>query len=123
MLRMKRSDLTYEILQEIVKLYDETVGGHGSRYVNPWTLKDLEERNLQGRNAIEWRFGSKVTGHSKLWIHFEVPGAPAEERVYFRFGPNTSQGENEKLGRQLIKKFEKVIDKFLKERGLAVTEK
>lgn len=113
MLRMKLSDLTYEIFQEIVKIYDETVGGRGSLYLHPGDLDDV-----RSHSAIERRFGSKITWHSKFWIHRDW--SYDEPVIYFRFDPNIIAGEDEKLGKELKKKFEQVIDDFLEKQGLAV---
>lgn len=113
MLRMKLSDLTYEILEEIVKIYDKTVGGHGSQYLHPGDLDDVRRQS-----SVERRFGSKVTGHSKLWIQRDW--SYDEPAIYFRFDPNTITGENEKLGEELKKKFEQAVDDFLRKQGLAI---
>ena len=119
MLRMKLSDLTYEILERVVKIYDKTVGGHGSRLLHPGCLDDIKKELQRGR-YVEYRFGSKVTAHSKLWIicEFLHKQGPA---IYFSFGPNIdSRYEDEKLAKKLKTKFEKAINAFLKEENLAI---
>ena len=118
MLRMRLSKLTYETLERIVKIYDETVGGHGSHYLRPNAL-DYAKEELQFGHPVEFRFGSKVTGHSKLWIHRDW--SYAEPAIYFSFGPNTdSRYEDEELAKKLGADFEKVINSFLKKEGLAI---
>jgi hypothetical protein len=119
MLRMRLSELTYEILEKVVKIYDETVGGYGSHYLRPSAL-DYIKKEFQLGHPVEYRFGSRVTGHSKLWIQCEFfhEEGPA---IYFCFGPNTdSRYEDEELAKKLGADFEKAIDSFLKKEGLAI---
>ena len=65
--KMRLGDLDYGLLREIVQLYDKVVGGWGSKHLNPRHLESILKTFRNG-HAVEWRFGSKTTVHSKLWI-------------------------------------------------------
>jgi len=112
---MKLSDLTDEILSELIILYDETVGGNGRYY--PQTAEYVQ-RTLEGGHSVEKRCGSRLTGHSKLWIRWSDT---VEEVICFSFGANTVPGEASKREiRKLEQSFENAVDNFLTERGLAI---
>jgi hypothetical protein len=87
--KMKLGDLNYELLQKIVQLYDLVVGGHGSSYLDQECFEWISETFKSGR-PVEWRFGSKITPHSKLWISYVDfdKTTPAKSLIYFWFNPN-----------------------------------
>src|SRR4030042_2718700 len=119
-LRMKLSDLTYEILVEIVTIYDETVGGHGIRYLYPGELNNILQ-DVQKYGAAERRYGSSLTIHSKLWIQCDFSYC-AKPVIFFRFDANVDlhSKRGEKIALNLERKFEEAVDEFLTKRGLAI---
>ncbi len=115
MLGMKLSELTDEILSEIIVLYDETVGGNGRHY--PTTAEYVRE-TLEKWGVVEARFGSRLTVHSKLWTRWADRSRTV---IRFSFGANTAREEaSEEEVRQLGQSFEKAVDDFLTKRGLAI---
>lgn len=124
MAKMRLSGLTYEVFQKIVKIYDETVGGHGSRYLSLFDWGQTVKRLQIGR-SVEYRFGSVITFHSKLWIRIH-PSSPlrGEPFVHFQFDPNADirMKKDEKLAEELKVKFKQAAGKFLEESGLAVAD-
>jgi len=121
MLKMRLVDLTGKIIEDVVKIYDKTVGGHGVHYLRSIDIEELS-KTLRSGQPIEWRFGSKVTGHSKLWIHPERSRIDDRWLIYFRFGANIDPGagENEKLAETLAINFQKEINKYLEQNNLAI---
>ena len=122
MLQMKLTDLTYEIFRKIVEIYDKAVGGHGIMYVNPWNLQDYVLVQLRRYHAVEFRFGSKLTYHSKLWVRPDSFLGQEEIIIYFDFGPNADlRTKKEKiLAEKLAADFKKAIDEFLEKEKLAI---
>lgn len=49
---MRLENLTEEVLRRVIELYDETVGGHGLRYLNPDLLRSAKEK-LSYRHPVE----------------------------------------------------------------------
>ncbi len=122
--KMKLGDLNYELLQKIVQLYDRVVGGHGSSYFDQKYFESILETFIKSRRAIEWRFGSKITPHSKLWISyvdFSIAN-PAESLIYFWFNPNIipDLGEDPELAKQLESAFDGAISELLEQEGVLV---
>lgn len=118
MLKMRLRDLSYSALKEIVMIYDQTVGGCGLLYFGEHSFESYVMPRLRREESVEYRYGSRITRHSKLWIIPERVGG--EELVSFRFDPNTAAGENDALAKKLGKKFEKAVDDFLKKKKLAM---
>ena len=120
---MKLGNLNYGLLQRIVQLYDRVVGGFGSRYLNPVHLESIHETFRKGR-AVEWRFGSEITAHSKLWIdcvNFNKAN-PAKTLIYFWFDPNINPGlgEDPELAKQLEYAFDRAIKELLGQEGVLI---
>lgn len=121
MLKMRLSDLTAKVITDVVAIYDKTLGGSGAHYLRSPDMKEIIKELGRGR-SVEWRFGSKVTRHSKLWIHPERSRIDGRWLIYFRFGANIDPGagEDEKLAETLNINFQEEIDKYLKQNNLAV---
>ena len=117
---IRLESLTEEVLRRVIELYDETVGGHGLRYFNSGTLEYAKEM-LMNRSSVEWRFGSRLSGHSKLWIQFNYRTRLSEPVIYFSFGANVdeSPGIRRKV-QKLEANFSHAVSEFLKEKGLDI---
>ena len=121
--KMKLGGLSYKLLQKIVRLYDQVTGGHGISYLDQGYFQSISETFRSGR-AVEWRFGSKITPHSKLWISyvdFSITN-PTESLIYFWFNPNIipELGEDPELAEQLKSEFDQAISKLLEQEGVLV---
>ena len=117
---MRLVDLTDEILRGVIELYDKVVGGHGLGYFNSGTLQYAREL-LEKRSSVEWRFGSRLSGHSKLWIQRDY--RLSEPAIYFSFGANVDM-ESAKIRKEVKKietNFSSTVSEFLREKGLAVS--
>lgn len=118
---IRLASLTNEVLHGVIKLYDEVVGGHGLRYFDSGTLqyaKELLERSW----PVEWRFGSHLSGHSKLWIQRDYRTHLSEPVIYFSFGANVdkSPGIRKKV-QKLEANFSHAVSRFFKEIGIAIS--
>ncbi len=119
---MRLADLTNEILHEVIELYDKVVGGNGLRYFNSGTLQYAIEL-LEKRSSVEWRFGSRLSGHSKLWIQRDYRIHLSEPVIYFSFGANVDESPGiRKKVQKLEANFNDAVSKLLREKGLAVSE-
>lgn len=118
---MKLADLTDEIFETIVKIYDEIVDGSGLHFLQPSAVKKVKTA-LESKNAFEWRFGSKLTSHSKLWIHIKNIARFSEPIIYFRFSANldSTLQKDEKKAEKLSQHFNACIAIFLKEKDIAI---
>ncbi len=124
MLRIKLSALSYEIFRQIVEIYDKTVGGHGTPHVNPWNFEDYVLAQLRRYHAVDFRFGSKLTYHSKLWIRPDSFPGQEEIIIHFDFDPNADlrTKKEKRLAEELAADFKKAIDEFLEKEKLAITD-
>src|SRR3990167_2395298 len=119
---IRLESLTEEVLRRVIELYDETVGGHGLRYFNSGTLEYAKEM-LTNRSSVEWRYGSRLSGHSKLWIQLNHRTCLSEPAIYFSFGANVDESPGiRKKVEKLESRFSRVVSDFLKEKGLAISE-
>lgn len=119
---MRLVDLTDEVLREIIELYDEVVGGNGLRYFDSGTLQYAKEL-LEKRSSVEWRFGSCLSGHSKLWIQRNWRGKSSDQLIYFSCGANVDM-ESAKIRKEVKKietNFNDAVSEFLRAKGLAVS--
>ncbi|MFH1637657.1 MAG: hypothetical protein ABIB71_04510 [Candidatus Woesearchaeota archaeon] len=129
---MRQSELTKEVLDDIVSIYDNVFemkkfGGEHDRC----NLKEVQGW-LNSIGWAEYRFGSKFTMHSKLYISKAAPGLKwwrikdkslADDLVEFSFFPNFSASQQEAYGKEadlLENKFNTNISQYLKEKKLAI---
>ena len=111
---------TLGLAKEIVKLYHETVGGAlGLCYPGEWLFAEIL-KGLTRSNVCEFRFGSKLSMHSKLYFR-ERHDIPQMTTISFDFYPNT--GSDGKEERDLEAAFEKAVDRLLLSTGLAIDPK
>lgn len=123
---MKLSQLTEERLAEILLLYDKIAGGDVRSYcfssASPPMALRLEwlKEGLRS-NAVDWRYGSKLTTGSGLpdkdaklviWYERTIWKENSEKDIVIRFSfdPNIIAGEE---AEKIRKDFEKAIDELL----------
>lgn len=118
---VKLTALTDPLLQDIIGIYDQVVGGHASELFREQPPENKSQQileELQQGNSAEFRFGSRLTRHSKLKIqrigYADDDLAPIVE---FSFAPNTEQETAD--GRQLCDTFRSAVDIYLQEHELA----
>ncbi|MBI2596175.1 hypothetical protein HYW46_05590 [Candidatus Daviesbacteria bacterium] len=124
-LGMKLSDINFEILKEIVQLYEEVVGGDYAKRFRSHDPGKAVKYVVEGPG--EWRFGSRLIDsngrqdvNGKLFLR---PHLARDEnsnllnaiRIYF--DPNTIEGEE---ADKLRKEFQYAVNRFLIKKGLEV---
>jgi hypothetical protein len=118
---IKLSSLTYEILKDIVRIYDSLVGAHGLKYLCESDL-DQVKNGVRQYGHIEWRFGSKLTSHSKLWIQRKAFSRRDDPSIIFCFDPNMSKAEEAIYGKNpqiLEAEFNEAVEKYFDENGIS----
>ncbi|MDP1710215.1 MAG: hypothetical protein Q8L28_01235 [bacterium] len=118
------SALTPEILGDVAKIYDETVGGHGFQFISGDLRKELSgvKQDLERGNSSEWRCGSKLSPHSKLKVYRNA-GFRNDQLIKFIFFPNLDEAEEKMLSVEsetLKLSFKTKINEYLQNIGLAV---
>ena len=106
------------LLREVIAIYDTTVGGHGTRFTrgrSDGSLTEYVQRGHQYGNAAEWRYGSRLSGHGKLFVWAER--GSSEDLVRFSFDPNDAEGPEADA---LVAAFAEAIDVFLRDHPLGV---
>ncbi len=117
---IRLESLTEEVLRRVIEIYDEIVGGHGLKYFDSGTLQYAKEM-LMNRSSVEWRFGSRLSGHSKLWIQRDYRTHLHESAIYFSFGANVDESPGiRKKVIALETQFSRAVSEFLEEKGLAI---
>lgn len=123
---MKFSQLTEELLKEILLLYDKIAGGDVRSYCfssgsPPMALRLQWLKEGLRSNAVDWRYGSKLETRSGLpdkdaklviWYERTIRKENSEKDMVIRFSfdPNIIVGEEaEKIRRD----FEKAVDELL----------
>lgn len=105
-------DFTEEVLDEILKIYSRV-----ARIKNPnKTTFNLESGFIEiyhamcARQVCEFRFGSAITRHSKLYLYpvFKRDG----QHVAFDFDPNTAD-DSQRKPVEMREKFHKEVQKYL----------
>lgn len=124
MVTMQLSALDAVILREVVRTYDDIVGGRGLQWLGDDALVRVRE-TLQRTNAHEWRFGSKLSAGSKLWVRIARYGATdADTRIRFAFDanldPQYAPPNAVARATELEQAFEAAVAALLRDRGYAV---
>jgi len=118
---IKLSSLTYEILRDIVNIYDSLVGGHGLKYLGESDLEQVKS-GIRQYGLIEWRFGSRLTPNSKLWIERKSFSRRDDPWIIFCFDSNLNKHENAKSrnkAHSLEAEFEKAVERYLEEKRIS----
>ena len=119
---LRLSQLSPRVLQDILKLYGETAEMRWERILESYPIDHMigliKEDISEGR-VSEWRFGSSLTHHSKLFV--ETKEIQEGERVIsFRFSENlsmpNSRQQSEK-GEKMKEKFNEAIREYLQASG------
>lgn len=120
---MKLSQLTEDILQDILFLYEQIVGGQLSSSSMCERLRWLQE-GLEKSNAVDWRYGSKLKTergltdrNAKLIVWRETKTIDNDVIIRFYFDPNLISGEE---AEQLKRKFEEEVDSLLISKHIAI---
>lgn len=123
---MLRSNLTAEVLSNIIRIYAEITDSVYAK--EPQTQVDLARRleyalNMLGfSNSVEWRFGSRLSSHTKLRIWRE---GWKDDQSVIQFAldlnlgadPNLSQDEIEVM-RGWVEVFATAVDQYLQQNNL-----
>lgn len=121
---VKLSALTPEAMKQIVTIYHNTVGGTlGKTYNGEHLLWKIKE-DFRLSNSSDWRFGSRLSMHSKLQVRevYDSPFSKLENPVVkFIFYANMDHDPHfDKEAEKLEKAFETAVDKYLVSVGLAL---
>ena len=120
---IKLSDLTLEVYQAFLKIYDETVGSNSFNNSRPddaeYTAKMINDQGF-----CERRHGSCLSSHSKLCIKslkLLDNGEKPDWEIYFSFSGNLTKDDPQNIREPvLVKQFAQKVDKFLEDKGLAI---
>lgn len=114
-------DLDDKLFEDIVGIYDDTLGGDGRKYF--YGVEPVYEM-LSRSNKAEFRYGSFFTDDSKLEIcreFSEDPRARGEMVVSIGFYENTTVRREDKPEIKRLKGlFEQAIENLLVEKGVAI---
>jgi hypothetical protein len=118
------SHLTPEILDEIARIYKQTVSGRDFQDSSLDSRTEILQvrADLSRGNATEWRFGSKLTYNSKLTIRRDSR-IEDDQLVKFTFFPNLDTMEENLFGdepERLRQEFKSKVSDFLQSQGLAI---
>ncbi|MDO8555128.1 MAG: hypothetical protein Q7R75_01005 [bacterium] len=119
---VKFSVLTPEIIKQIVTIYHNTVGGaFGRECDGEWLLEKIMGNQGCIRSSTKFRFGSKLSHNSKLWIHMPLNSPFDDPFVQFRFCANVDRSPKvDKEAQELSDAFDKAVNRYLEDIGLAV---
>jgi len=124
---MKLSDLTGEILFDLIRIYDDVSNSELARECleRRAPSREMEYVNeiLGISNAVAWRFGSKFSGDTKFYIWKE--GFQGNDRlIRFSFDPNSYVSDPEGVRTEesdcLTQSFRVAVIKYLLNQGLAI---
>lgn len=124
---LKLSQLTEEVLKDILIIYDQVVGGAVWDRVFSKSSPSIGDRlnkiqeGLRHSNVVDWRFGSRLKGDERLNAKFclwrEEGISDGDMIIRFSFDPNLVHGEE---AESLQNEFEKAINNYLTQKGLAI---
>ena len=129
---IRRELLTEEILLEVLRIYNQVVGPSSSvkRYLDAETCEPVMQQlnqYLQFSGTAEWRFGSKLTGHSKLFIRSAYPkqdDTEIKDLIRFEFSPNLDSANtnrrDESDATRLQNEFLRTVEAYLQSKQVAV---
>lgn len=94
--RVRFSDISPDRLKRLFKIYDQTVGGTATYRLDnnfpiDYYVAQLRELNNPG-GILEWRFGSSISGDSKLIL--KRVGLDDDFPVVVYFSPNVDKFES-----------------------------
>lgn len=130
-LGISKKDLMPRVMQRVIEIYAEVAGSemaaeyleeYGPEYFCDQTLESFENGW-----PVEYRFGSRLTGHSKLcvdeaWGHNDWD-EDGERWIKFRFDPNLMpeerKGKKEADAEAIKEEFKRRVGEFLVAEGIA----
>lgn len=120
---MKLDHLTPEVAREILDIYFKV--GMGEAYKRERLEEEADHfaqqvpEDLASWGASEWRYGSRLTMHSKIWV---IPDHRGGDVIRFIFDPNLEDPllEEKPEIRAIETTFEERIARFLQEKGLGI---
>lgn len=117
---IRQGDCTEPIIEEVLKIYHHVVQGSGDgempRYANLASI--YQSSVVDGKNS-EWRLGSYLDPHSKLWIT-RVFYPEAAIKFYAMGNLGDVGPELEEEGRKMENEFRLAVEDFLLKNGLAI---
>lgn len=122
---VKLSDVTDQVLQSVVDIYFNVAE------IKPVDWKQVTKEGLTEQllhsNGAEYRFGSKYSMNSKLWVRvadylYDDEGFGSDRVVRFAFEPNMDiRSDTQKLELQVKEEqFRKASSDFLMQAGLGI---
>jgi len=107
-----------EIMIGIVAVYDRVTGRKNSIRLLGQHPATSALNHLKRGGSAEYRFGSSISAHSKLWIHRTIVRSPVPF-IRFDFDPNTSDDDAPRCV-EMRRKFLQEVKEYLKSKELAV---
>lgn len=112
------ADLTHDLLKAVTDLYVSTVGTPDRpRELTGTEVSDAQELLEKGQ-GVEWRFGSRLTSHSKLKVTV-YRSRGQDPLCYFYCHPNTND-DRAAVPINMANQFAAAADRLLRDRGVAI---
>ena len=99
-----------QIIDPLKRIYEKVTGHKLPSYADYYFSQESLKKDFLNSRDLEFRFGSRLTCHSKLWIR------KSGDLLFFRFDSNLSRQNKE--GEKTENEFQKEINKYLKESGI-----
>jgi hypothetical protein len=124
---IKLSDLSYEVLEKIIAIYDSTTGGKGIKRLFPGLEKKVKDA-IQRDRFVEYRYGSWLTEHSKIEIRTARMLDPENDEsdidwlIYFKFSANIaiSTDKAEEEAARLHLDFARKLEAFFLKKNIGI---
>lgn len=119
------TNFTPEVLLDIAKIYEKTTKDCPFTEMDVLGIRIHVPAQLQKHGLAEMRLGSKLSSHSKLEARYEWTRV-GRKVVVFKFYPqieNTASTEKKLKGEQMENDFNREVNKYLANRGMAVLPK
>ena len=118
------TELSVDVMQKVVEIYEETIGGtSGTKQYKEQLVYGIEREisDLEDRGFTDTRLGSKLTEHSKLTIRQSYGKSDV---AYFTFNPNLNPQKSTEKEKQtadeLRKHFSSKVSEYLHSSGIGV---
>lgn len=115
--RLRLSALNAEVFRRILEIYDETVDGRALFAVSKWPMNHVANiviARLGTGGLEELRYGSGISGDSKLVLQAHRPDPDQEFMVEVRFSPNVDLAQMAEAG-LLGEAFNTMMAEYLQE--------
>ena len=127
-LPMSISALTNEILKDIVRIYDQVADSDYARefVADPADRIGYVQEIFSYGNAVEWRFGSRLSSDTKMFISKTGWTRAGDDVIRFAFDPNSYVSDPKDINQtefeQMVQDFRNQVDQYLTEHDLVSTE-